>query len=162
MDNEIKNSNLPKIIFGFDKEWELENWYDSCIKKISYNSGGNIVWDLGSIPKDIKTVINDGGSKEEIKSNLANIMDNFLKTQEALSIIKKVTDKAKSNWEKIEKKFFPALSKMLDVSIEEIEKSITLTSLSEKGVLFLLINLCLVSLLASLPMRPMRLCILSF
>ena len=28
--------------------------------------------------------------KEEIKSNLANIMDNFLKTQEALSIIKKV------------------------------------------------------------------------
>ena len=53
MDNELK-FNLPKIIFGFDKEWNW-NWYDSCIKKISYNSGGNIVWDLGSIPKDIKT-----------------------------------------------------------------------------------------------------------
>lgn len=122
MDNEIKNSNLPKIILGFDKEWELENWYDSCIKKISYNAGGNTVWDLGSIPQDIKTVVNDGDSEEEIKSNLANILDNFLKTPEALSIIKKVSDKAKSNWGKIEKKFLPALLKMLDVSIEEIEK----------------------------------------
>lgn len=122
MDNEIKNSNLPKIIFGFDKEWELENWYDSCIKKISYNICGNNVWDLGSIPQDVKTVINNGGSEEKIKSNLENILNNFLKTQEALSIIKKVTDKAKSNWEKIENKFFPALSKMLDVSIEELEK----------------------------------------
>ena len=122
MDNEIKNSNLPKIMFGFDKEWEIENWYDSCIKNISYNVGGNTAWDLGSIPQDVKIVIKDGISEEKIKSKLANILDNFLKTQEALSIIKKVRDKAESNWGKIDKFFFPALLKMLDLSIEEIEK----------------------------------------
>lgn len=122
MDNEIKNSNLPKIIFGFDKEWELENWYDSCIKKISYNISGNNVWNLGSIPQEVKNVINNEISEKKIRSDLANILDNFLKTQEVLLIIKKVSDKAKSNWEKIENKFFPTLLKMLDLSIGEIEK----------------------------------------
>jgi predicted metal-binding protein len=122
MGNEIKNSNLPKIIFGFDKEWELENWYDSCVKKISYSVGGNTTWDLGSIPQDVKTAINNEISEEKIKFNLANILDNFLKTSEALFMIKKVSDKAKSNWGKIEKKIFPALSKMIDAPIEELEK----------------------------------------
>ena len=162
MDNEIKNSNLPKIMFGFDKEWEIENWYDSCIKNISYNVGVNTAWDLGSIPQDVKIVIKDGISEEKIKPKLAKILDNFLKTQEALSIIKKVRDKAESNWGKIDKFFFPALLKMLDLSIEEIEKSITHTSLSEEDVRLVIISLCLVNLSVSLPMRLMRLCILSF
>lgn len=113
---------FPKIIFGFDKEWELKNWHDSCVKNNNYSAKNNEPWGLGGIPQDVKTIINNKYSAEETMSKLANIMDNFLKTSEALSIIKKVSDKAESIWGKIELEFFPALLKMLDLSIEEIEK----------------------------------------
>lgn len=120
--NKEKAIEFPKIIFGFDKDWEMENWYDSCVKNNNYSAKNNEPWEFGSIPQEVKAVINNKYSNEETMSKLADIMDNFLKTSEALSIIKKVSDKAESSWGKIESKFFPALLKMLDLSIGEIEK----------------------------------------
>lgn len=117
-----KSKEFPKIIFGFDKNWELENWRDSCIKNNKYSAKNNEMWGLGSIPKDVKEIINNNYSDEEVMFKLVSIMDNFLKTSEALSTIKKVSDNAESNWGKIESNFFPALLKMLDLSPEEIEK----------------------------------------
>lgn len=120
--NKEKTTEFPKIIFGFDKEWELKNWHASCVKNNNYSDKESKMWGLGNIPQDVKTIIDNKYSNEETMSKLSTIMDNFLKTSESLSVIKKVTDKAESSWGKIEKFFFPALLKMLDLSIEEIEK----------------------------------------
>lgn len=120
--NKEKATKFPKIFFGFDKKWELENWHDSCVKNNNYSDGGGGMWGLGNIPQVVKTTINNKYSSEETVSKLATIMDDFLKTPETQLVIKKVIDKAEDSWGKIEEKFFPALLKMLDLSIEEIEK----------------------------------------
>mgnify|MGYP001591330265 CR=1 FL=1 len=123
MDNSSKKDSLPVIIFGFNKDWELRNWYDSCTKKITYDALGNKKWDLGGIPQEIKTVVKEEGIEKTIKNKIENIFNRFLEAPKASRIIQDATERAKKRWNEAGTNCIFVLSKMLEIPIEEFEQN---------------------------------------
>lgn len=117
-----KKDLLPKIIFGFNKDWELKNWVDSCVKNISYDAGGHKKWDLGGIPQEVEMLAEKIESEEKFRSKIKKVLAKFLKTPRASRIIKDVSERAKKRWAEAGQECFYALSKMLDIPLEEFEK----------------------------------------
>lgn len=123
MNNKSEKIVFPNIIFGFNKDWELKNWHDTCVKNITYDPSGNKKWDLGGIPQEIESIIEEGGSEKEIKFKIENAFNVFIKTPKAQHIIKDITDRAQKRWGDAGKACFIALSKIMDIPIKEFEQN---------------------------------------
>lgn len=122
MEDKQKN-NFPNIIFGFNKDWELKNWYDSCLKNVTYDPRGKQKWDLGGIPQKVEEIVEEGGTEEIIKEKIKDIFDQFTETSKALRIIRDITERAKKRWSDTSQKCLLALSKILDIPIGEFEQN---------------------------------------
>ncbi len=122
--NKFQKKYFPNIVFGFNKEWELRNWYDSCTKNITYDPHGGKKWDLGGIPQEIEEILEkENCSIEDIKIKIEKIFNKFIKKPRALYIIKDITKRAEKRWKEAGKECLNALSKMLDIPIKEFEKN---------------------------------------
>lgn len=122
-ENKLKKSSLPNIIFGFDKSWELKNWYDTCTKNVTYDPRGEKKWDLGGIPQEVETAVEEGRSVEEIQARIKDIFTKFIDTPKAVRIMQDITERSKKRWDEVNSECFSALSKMLDIPIEEFEQN---------------------------------------
>ena len=122
MKSASKKDLLPKIIFGFNKEWELKNWLVSCTKNISYDAKGQREWDLGGIPQEVEMLAEKNESEEKLSREIKKILDKFLKTPKATHIIKDITKRAGKRWGEAGKECLLGLSKMLNIPLEEFEK----------------------------------------
>ena len=122
MEDKQKN-NFPNIIFGFNKDWELKNWHDSCLKNVTYDPLGKQKWDLGGIPREVEEIIEKDETEEIIKEKIKDIFDQFVKTSKASHITQDITERAKKRWDEVGQKCFFALSKILDIPIGEFEQN---------------------------------------
>jgi len=113
---------LPNIIFGFDENWELQNWYDTCTKEATYGLSSGNKWGLGNIPPDVPKIIAKAKSTEDALNKAKIILVEFLKTSEASHQIQETSERAQKRWNKIASEYFLRLSKMLDVPIKDFEK----------------------------------------
>jgi len=118
-----KKEKIPKIIFGFDKEWELKNWYDTITKNIRYNTDATkTAWGLGSIPEAIKDVMGKYNTEQKIKREIKKIFDDFVKNKKAKAIKSGALKKAKREWDNVGARGFFLMSKMLEIPIKEFEQ----------------------------------------
>lgn len=116
-----KTNNMPKIIFGFDKDWELENWYQSCTQEAIYGLKNNTnKWNLGDIPQEIIEIINSNLKKEALEK-IRLILDRFAELPESIQLMSKRIDMAQRGWAKIADQYFTRLSNMLNIPITEFE-----------------------------------------
>ncbi|MBI5913175.1 hypothetical protein HY839_01900 [Candidatus Azambacteria bacterium] len=122
MKNASKKNLFPKITLEFNKDWELKNWVDSCVKNISYDAGGHKKWDLGGIPQEIELLAEKTDSEEKILPKIEKVLDKFLKTPKATHIIKDISARAEKRWGEAGKECLLGLSKMLDIPLKEFEK----------------------------------------
>lgn len=122
MKNSSKQNLLPIIIFGFNKDWELKNWIDSCVKNIAYDAGGSKKWDLGGIPQEVEMIAEKIKSEKNLESKIKNILDRFIKTPKSSRIIKDVTERAEKRWAEVGQDCLCGLSKMMNIPIGEFEK----------------------------------------
>lgn len=112
---------LPKIIFGFNKDWELNNWA-SCSKNMSYDVKGQRKWGFGGIPQEIEVLVEKTESEEKLQREIKKILDKFIKTHKAKRIIKDISERAEKRWGEVGKECLLGLSKMLDIPLKEFEK----------------------------------------
>lgn len=114
---------LPEIIFGFDKQRELKNWYETFTKIAQYGLGnGSNKWNVGDIPQEVQTIVVSSDSEKQIFKKIEILLNEFIKRPESMQIIQQATDRAKKRWNKVSMQYFTALSKMLDIPIENFEK----------------------------------------
>ncbi|HBB56826.1 TPA: hypothetical protein DEW47_01095 [Patescibacteria group bacterium] len=119
----MEKEKIPKIIFGFDKDWELKNWYDTITKNISYNTDNKkTTWGLGSIPEVIKDVRDKHNTEQKIKREIKKIFDDFIKTKKAKTLKNEVLKKAKKEWGYVGARGLFLMSNMLEIPIKEFEQ----------------------------------------
>jgi len=120
MDTENKTI-FPNIVFKFDKKWELKNWIVSSVNKVTYDP--LLKWDTGGIPQEVSVIVEEGGDEEEIKSKIQSVFDNFLTKPKASLIMKDITERSQKRWNEAGEKCLLALSKMLDIPLDEFNKT---------------------------------------
>lgn len=114
---------VPHIVFGFDKEWEVFNWYETCVKEVTYGlKEGSKKWDLGDIPPEVLEIINQYKSKQEILVAIKMLLEKFIQNPEFSQVIQQTIERAQRRWNKINNQYFLLLSRMLNVPISEFEK----------------------------------------
>jgi len=114
---------LPHVVFGFNKEWEAFNWYETCVKEATYGlKGGSKKWDLGDIPPEVLTIINQHEYKQDILAAIRLLLKKFIQNPEHSQAIQQTIEKAQKRWDKINGQYFLLLSRMLNVPISEFEK----------------------------------------
>ncbi|MEK7113218.1 MAG: hypothetical protein AAB873_00140 [Patescibacteria group bacterium] len=117
------DKSYPEIKFGFDKNWELRNWYQTCTQKVRYGlKNGSDKWDLGDIPTNIAEIVSTESSEEKAIEKISPVFNEFINSDSASNEIKRTIDRAQKRWSKIGEKYFSALSSMLEIPINEFEK----------------------------------------
>lgn len=119
--NKKDDIKFPKIIFGFDKDWEILNWRETVLKSAVYGLKNGNSWPLGDIPTEVREIIKNNNNKSE-NMELKALFDFFISDIKNIDITKEETEKAKISWEKISQDYFNALSVMLEIPIECFEK----------------------------------------
>lgn len=115
--------NYPEVEFGFDPEWELHNWYQTCAQKVTYGiNNGADKWGLGDIPAEVAEIVLQEPSKENAIGKIRPIFTRFIQTSEASEKIKQITERAKKRWNKVAERYFTILSRMIEVPMQEFEK----------------------------------------
>jgi len=121
--NNKKNDSFPKITFTFNKEWEIQNWYDTCSKEVKAGlRNGSKKWGLGDIPSEIPEIIASSQNREDALNKIRPLFEEFINKPESKQIISHSTERAQKNWQEISRKYFQLLSQMLEVPISEFEK----------------------------------------
>lgn len=121
--NNEKNDSFPKIIFTFNKDWEIQNWYDTCAKEARAGlQDGSKKWGLGDIPLEIPELIAGSQNKEDALNKIRPVFEEFINKPESKQLISHFTERAQKNWQEIDIKFFQLLSQMLKVPISEFER----------------------------------------
>src|SRR3972149_7700132 len=110
-----------KIIFGFNKEWELHNWA-SCSKIISYDANGQRKWGFGGIPQEVEVLVEKNESEEKLQREIKKVLNKFVKTHKAKCIIKDRSGRAEKRWKETGRECLLGLSKILDIPLKEFEK----------------------------------------
>lgn len=113
---------MPEIIFRFNKQREIYNWYVTLTGTPKFGlRGGRTKWNLGDIPEDVSREI-VGLDEQSAKLIIRNRLEKELGKQEVKKLIEETIDKAKKRWKVVEKDYFLLLSKLINVSIEKFEK----------------------------------------
>ncbi|HNW96751.1 MAG TPA: hypothetical protein PKL20_02835 [Candidatus Paceibacterota bacterium] len=125
LEEDINNSFLPKVIFGFSESWEIRNWYETCIKESRFGiSTGSNKWDLGDMPLEVAQIIEKekGIEQEKMLDKIKPVFSEFIQRQEIIELKLKCINNAEKNWHRIASDYFAALSKMLNISINDFKK----------------------------------------
>lgn len=115
---------IPTVIIGFNKEWEINNWYDTIHSQAKYGlrQGGN-KWGLGEIPADLPSLLEKIQNEEEKKIFIEQRLELEIKRPEIVGLIQESVNKARVRWDQVKYDFFPILSDMLDVPSEQFESA---------------------------------------
>ena len=117
-----KSDSFPKIIFTFNKEWEIQNWYDTCTKEAKAGlRDGSKKWGLGDIPPEIPKIIASSQNKEDALNKIRPVFEEFINKPESKQVISHFIEQAQKNWQEISGKFFQLLSQMLEMPVSEFE-----------------------------------------
>jgi hypothetical protein len=117
------SKSYPEIEFGFDKNWELRNWFQTCTLRVKYGlRNGSDKWDLGDIPTNIADIVSTESSEEEAIEKISSVFNEFINSDSASNEIKQTIDRAQRRWGKIGGRYFSALSSMLEISTDEFER----------------------------------------
>lgn len=120
----IQSTNqIPRVIIGFNEDWEVNNWYDTIGQSPKYGlAGGKVKWSLGDIPEDIPDIISKSVDEESTKAVLRERLKEELKKPARVDLIKETIAKGEKRWQSIAKGYFQSLSDVLGVSVESFEK----------------------------------------
>lgn len=114
---------ILKIVFSFNEEAELNNWYDTCTREVKAGlSDGSRKWGLGDIPVEIPEIISRGKNREDAIEKIKPKFYEFINSPEAKQILTHFMELAQKNWGRRRAGYFESLSKMLEIPISEFEK----------------------------------------
>ncbi len=121
MDN--KQPIYPRMVLGFDLEWEAQNWYNTFAKESVYGlNSGKTKFNPGGIPADVADIISNTESEQKSKDLIRQKVKDFYGNPEMKSLAGHRIKEAAKRWNNITVQYFTALSKMMDIPIADMEK----------------------------------------
>ena len=122
MKNTNKKTAFPKIQFGFDIEWETNNWFGILFLKRKFALRNKTdKQGLGDIPANLVDLPKLIPDKNEAWQHILKRIRKEIKKPEIKQIMAETIREAKANWKEREGQFFPILAKMLDIDVKKFE-----------------------------------------
>jgi len=117
-----QKEQMPEITFRFNRQREINNWYATLTDTPKFGlRGGRTNWYLGDIPKDVSAEIS-GFDEQSAKLVIKERIEKELEKPEVQNLIEEQINKAKERWQIVDKDYFSALSKLINVPVEKFEK----------------------------------------